>query len=217
MRLGVNYIDKLDFLAAYPEARVSAFKALTIKNSFKAAGLVLVNPEPVLEKLNIRLRTPTLIPERPSSQSSVFTPKTPATVAELLKQASSVKSLIKYRSESPPTPTKQAVDQVFKACQIAITNVLLLAQENKQLRAENEKQKQKRRRSNRQIPALVGLSVQEAQDFTQAPEPPIQPTAPSPAPPTQPIQQAVAPARRRQYTCSICGEVGHKSPTCPVR
>jgi hypothetical protein len=125
--------------------------------------------------------------------------------------------LLKYRSESPPTPTKQAVDQVFKAYQIAMTNVLLLAQENKQLRAENEKQKQKRRRSNRQIPALAGLSVQEAQDLTQALEPYIQPTAPSLVAPEQPIQQAVAPARRRQYTCSICGETGHKSPTCPAR
>jgi DDE superfamily endonuclease. len=217
MRLGINHIDKLDFLAVYPQARTDAFKITTIKNSFTAAGLVPVNPEPVLEKLNIRLRTPTPMPERPSSQSSVFTPKTPATIAELLKQASSVKSLLKYRSESPPTPTKQAVDQVFKACQVAMNNVLLLAQENASLRAANEKQKQKRRRSNRQIPAIAGLSVQEAQELTQAPEPYIQPTAPSLPTTTQPIQRAAAPARRRQFTCSICGEIGHKSNKCLVR
>jgi hypothetical protein len=34
IRLSVNHIDKLDFLVAYPEARASAFQALTIKNSF---------------------------------------------------------------------------------------------------------------------------------------------------------------------------------------
>ena len=85
MRLGVSHVDKLDFLAAHPEARASAFKAHIINNSFEAADLVPVSPEPVLQKLSIRLRVPSPIPERPSSRSCVFTPKTPATVAELLK------------------------------------------------------------------------------------------------------------------------------------
>ncbi|OQE05281.1 hypothetical protein PENFLA_c249G03241, partial [Penicillium flavigenum] len=39
---------------------------------------------------------------------------------------------------------------------------ILLAEENKELRAANEKQKQKRTRSRKQIPAEEGLSVQEA-------------------------------------------------------
>ena len=217
MRLGVNHIDKLDFLATYPEARASAFQAHIIKNSFAAASLVPINLERVLSKLNIRLQTPTPSGSRPSSQSSAFTPKTPATIAELLKQASSVKGLLKYRSESPPTPTKQAVDQVFKACQIAMTNVLLVAQENKQLRAENEKQKQKRRRSNRQILGLVGPSVQEAQEHLHAYEAGLQPRAPSPATPGQPIPPAAAPAQRRQFTCSLCNQIGHRANQCLVR
>lgn len=53
MRLGISYIDKLDFLAAYPQARINTFKSETIQNSFRAAGLVPFNPEPVLSKLNI--------------------------------------------------------------------------------------------------------------------------------------------------------------------
>ncbi|OQE36769.1 hypothetical protein PENCOP_c011G05630, partial [Penicillium coprophilum] len=55
---------------------------------------------------------------------------------------------------------------------------ILLAKENKELRATNEKQKQKRTRSRRQIPAEEGLSVLEAsiligqqQEATQAPPP----------------------------------------------
>ena len=57
MRLGINHINKLDFLEAYPLARIEAFRPDTIKSSFTAAGLVPFDPEQVFSKLNIRLRT----------------------------------------------------------------------------------------------------------------------------------------------------------------
>lgn len=53
MRYGINYIDKLDFLEAYPYARIEAFKPETIKNSFAAASLTLYDPDRVLQQLNI--------------------------------------------------------------------------------------------------------------------------------------------------------------------
>jgi hypothetical protein len=52
-RLGVNHIDKFDFLEAFPAAHKSTFQAETIKNSFAGAGLVLFNPDRVLSKLDI--------------------------------------------------------------------------------------------------------------------------------------------------------------------
>jgi hypothetical protein len=59
MRNGINHIDKLDFLEAYPLARIDASKSESIKNSFGAAGLVPFSPERVISKLDIQLRTPT--------------------------------------------------------------------------------------------------------------------------------------------------------------
>ncbi|KAJ5267711.1 hypothetical protein N7478_010519 [Penicillium angulare] len=59
MRNGINHIDKLDFLEAYPSARIEAFHSDTIKNSFGAAGLVPFYPDRVISKLDIQLRTPT--------------------------------------------------------------------------------------------------------------------------------------------------------------
>ena len=73
MRARINYIDKLDFLEAYPTARIEAFKSETIKNSFAAAGLMPYNPNRVISKLDIRLRTPT----PPSSRGSEWELKTP--------------------------------------------------------------------------------------------------------------------------------------------
>lgn len=54
-QMGYNHIDKLDFLAAYPQARAEAFIPETIQNNFAAAGLVPINAERVLSRLNISL------------------------------------------------------------------------------------------------------------------------------------------------------------------
>ena len=59
MCLGINHINKLDFLEAYPHAQIEAYKPNTIKNSFAAAGLVPYDPDHVISELDIRLHTPT--------------------------------------------------------------------------------------------------------------------------------------------------------------
>ena len=66
MRMGINHIDKLDFLTAYPQARDEAFRPTIVQNAFAAAGLVPYNPDRVLSQLNIQLKTPT----PPGSRSS---------------------------------------------------------------------------------------------------------------------------------------------------
>lgn len=53
---GFNHIDKLDFLEAYPDARKQAFAPTTIKNGFRATGLVPFDPEEVLKRFTIQLK-----------------------------------------------------------------------------------------------------------------------------------------------------------------
>ncbi|ODM14863.1 hypothetical protein SI65_09615 [Aspergillus cristatus] len=164
MRQRINHIDKLDFLSAYPQACKEAFKMDNIKNGFMATGLVPYSPERVLAQLNIYLKTPT----PPGSQSSNSNPKTPHNLKQLEKQESTVKKLLRQHSNSPPTPAKAAMDQVFRSCQMAMNNVAILAKENHDLRAANEKQQQKRKHSHRQIAYKGGLSIQEAQGIIQS-------------------------------------------------
>ena len=57
---------------------------------------------------------------------------------------------------------------------------ILLAKENKELRAANEKQKQKRTSSRKQIPAKEGLSVQEASALITEPVEAVEPPPPHP-------------------------------------
>ena len=70
-RCGYNHIDKFDFLDDYKRARLEAFhQPVIIQNIFAASGLVPVDAERVLSKLNISLRTPTPLSSRLSSRSS---------------------------------------------------------------------------------------------------------------------------------------------------
>jgi hypothetical protein len=161
-RTGYNHIDKCDFLENYQHARLEAFqKPSIIQNSFAASGLVPVDAERVLSKLNISLRTPSPPSSRPSSRSSQFTPKTPRTVVQLQKQALLLKDLLHRRLNTPPSPINSVVNQIIKGAYLSLHSAALLTQDNANLRAANEKVVNKRNRSHKQIPCKEGLTVEE--------------------------------------------------------
>src|SRR5699024_1323521 len=163
MQHGYNHVDKLDFLEAYPEARKKAFTINNIKNGFRATGLVPLNPEEVLGRFTIQLRTPT----PPGSQSTNSDPKTPHNLKQLQKQEATIKRLLREHTRSSSTPIKAALKQLFKGCEMAMNSAIFFAHENKELRASNEKQIQKKKRSRKQIATEEGLSIQEGQDLIQ--------------------------------------------------
>jgi hypothetical protein len=208
MRSRVNSINKLEFLEAYPTARIEAFKSETIKNSFAAAGLLPYNPNRVLSKLDILLRTPT----PPSSRGSDWEPKTPSNYVQLQKQASSIKALLKERSKSPSSPLNSAINQVLKACQITMQSAAILEKEVSDLRAENEKKKRNRTRSTRQISSQEGLTVSDASILLAQPD---QAGLAQASYTAGPAPASLQPRTRALPTCSICGTKGHKLTTCP--
>jgi hypothetical protein len=216
-RVGYNHIDKFDFLDDYQRARLEAFQPNTIRNSFVATGLNPVNAERVLSKLNISLRTPTPPSSRPSSRSSQFTPKTPKTVAQLHKQASSLRQLLKQRSNSPPTPSKILLDRIIKGHMIALHNTALLAQDNTNLRAANEKKRQKRNRSNRHIPCEEGLTAEEGLQLIEQLNQPVEGDGVVSHTQGELPSQADLPRTRAPPRCSGCGEVGHRINRCKNR
>ena len=88
---------------------------------------------------------------------------------QLEKQASSIKALLRIRLRSPPSPLNSAINQVLKAYQIIMQSAALLEKEVSDLRAENEKKKQKRTRSTRTIVHEGDLSVQEVRELRLEP------------------------------------------------
>ena len=99
-----------------------------------------------------------------------------------------------------------------KAYEIIANDVLLVRKENYDLRAANEKEKQKRKRSNKQISIEQGITREEAQAFVQGQIETSQAVTTAPAEPELPASQAVV---RRQFRCSGCGVEGHKINRCP--
>jgi hypothetical protein len=90
----------------------------------------------------------------------------------------------------------------------------LLEKEVSELRAKNEKKKQRRTRSTRQIPAEEGLSVLEASTLIAQPEQAGLALVPREAGPALAPSQ---PRTRALPTCSVCGVKGHKLTACPTR
>jgi hypothetical protein len=213
-RCNINHIDKLDFLEAFPRARAEAFKPSTIQNAFEGAGLVPYDPEKVNSKLDVQLRTPTPPGSRPGSQSSAWSPKTPANLRQLNRQASSIKTMLSRQLQSPLSPTERAFDQLIKGTQLAMHNAAILHQEIRDLRAENEIKKQKRNKSTRRIAQSEGFSNHEGREafnsLNQAIEAPNAPPAESASSTSQPI-------RRAPPRCSDCNQIGHNRTRCPNR
>jgi hypothetical protein len=210
MRNGINHIDKLDFLAAYPTARAEAYKPATIQNAFAAAGIVPYDPDRVISLLNIHLKTPT----PPGSSSSAWSPTTPHNLKQLTRQASSMKALLKQGSRSPPTPTKSTLDQLIKGSEKAMYQVAFLTKELRDLRAANEKQKQKSQRSTKRLSHAGGLSIQEARELISHPN---QAGEASNSVGAEAEASTPRPPQRAPPRCSDCNTLGHRRTRCPNR
>jgi hypothetical protein len=89
-RSRINYISKETFL---PASKSAYYKAITAGNTcsrFRATGLVPNNPDAVLSKLDVRLRTPT----PPQWDSIVWEAKTPHNAREVEEQSMLLRNCI---------------------------------------------------------------------------------------------------------------------------
>jgi hypothetical protein len=207
MRNRVNYIDKQDFLEAYYTARTETMNQSNIYSSFAATGVVPYDPERVLTKLNTQLRIPTPPPATALNQGP-WIPETPYNTAQLELQSKAIKDYIKRRTRSPPSPTDLVLNQLVKGCQIAINSTVLLAEENRQLRAENERQKKKRAKRRLYIATGGVLTVQEGLDLSQIANEGLQSGV---------ATQEATVQMRAPRTCSLCRSQSHTARTCPTK
>ena len=70
--------------------------------------------------------------------------ETPHNIAELQQQTTLIRRYLKQRMQSPPSPTEQALTQLVKGCEMAMSSAILFASENEKLQVENQCQKKKR-------------------------------------------------------------------------
>lgn len=159
IRVGINHIDKRDFLAAYKIIRPQALSESLVRSAFEALGLVPFNPERVLDTIRIRPYTP---PDAPPLNAPQWDPTTPHDLQQLEQQVHTMKTMLERHSKSPPAPTDRVLNQLVKGCQMAMQNAVLLSAENERLRKANERQKHERMLKRRFVSKATTLTIAEA-------------------------------------------------------
>ncbi|CAG8971644.1 hypothetical protein HYALB_00003112 [Hymenoscyphus albidus] len=165
VRAGTYHIDKPDFLSIYRVARTSTMVKNTICNGFATTGLVPYNPDQVLSKLHTQLHTPT--PPLLSPNLLPWVPETPHNTYEADQQTQTIKASIKRRTNVLSSPTAIALDQLVKGCKMAMQSATVLAEENRRLRAESERQKKKKTVRRQYIATGGVLTGQEGRELIQ--------------------------------------------------
>jgi hypothetical protein len=107
-----------------------------------------------------------------------------------------------------------AIQQLIRGCEMAMHSAARLAKENQDLRAANEKGKEKRKRSRRQMTPNEGLCIQEARDLIQAGNERNNEVG-GPSASSMPLH--LEPPKRAPPRCSNCFIIGHTRVRCPTR
>ena len=65
-------------------------------------------------------------------------------ITELEHQTEALRTLLKHCMNSPPSPTDQVLNQLIKNCQLAMHSTVILTNKNQELKVTNQKQWQKK-------------------------------------------------------------------------
>ena len=202
----INHIDKHEFLPLYRQARQEALHQNNIQAGFAATGLVPYSPDRVLAQLHTEYQTPS--PQRSPQSNTSWAAETPHNIAELQQQAALLRRYLKQRTHSPPSPTEQALSQLVKGCEMAMSSAVLLTSENEKLRVENQRQKRKRAKRRTYIARGGVLSGAEGASRAQAGQTRREEAV---------TEAAAEQPQRAVRKCSMCKSTEHTARTCPRR
>jgi hypothetical protein len=101
IRCSITHVFKTEFFPAFYAAFQATMTEENIRAAFRGAGLIPINPERIVSKLDIRLQTPTPAEEE-VDPSTPWVSKTPKTVLEAQYQSEYLQRRIcRHHSSSP--------------------------------------------------------------------------------------------------------------------
>jgi hypothetical protein len=208
MRMHINHVSKLEFLCGFREAFFVSMTEKNIQGGFAGAGLVPYDPERVISKLDVKLRTPTPLSSRAGTpQPWVF--QTPHNPREATSQSTLIKTRIANHQNSSPTSMLAAVDQLTKGTMAVMHEVALLRSEVSSLRKANEALSKRRRAKRTRVQLGGSLAVQDAKDLLEQ-----KAVVGEVAQETQLDGGSAGGVRTRVRCCGVCGKPGHNARTC---
>jgi hypothetical protein len=200
-RSRIYYIDKETFLPAFKAAFEKTFTQENICAGFRGAGLVPYNPDAVLSKLDVRLRTPT----PPAPGTVPWEAQTPRNAREIEAQSTLIRNRIQNYQGSPASSLDEQVKQLSKGAQQIAYNMVLVQEEIGRLRDAVDTLTKRKTRKRRYVRAEETLTVGEVSDLIGAKEGGSR-------------EEGETPAKRvrAERRCGRCSEIGHNSRTCKV-
>jgi hypothetical protein len=125
--------------------------------------------------------------------------------------------MLARRSYSPSSPSKHALDELIKGCELAIYNTAFTLKELNDLRAESQVQALKKSWLKRQMAPVQGLQVQEARVLIALRNEQLNQEGGGGKEANQATPLTLEPQKRAPPTCSECNIQGHIRTRCPNR
>ncbi|KAJ3527259.1 hypothetical protein NM208_g10786 [Fusarium decemcellulare] len=210
IRCSITHVSKTEFFPAFYAAYQATMTEQNIRSSFRGAGLVPLDPESVVSKLDVQLRTPTPAEEE-AGPSTPWVSKTPKTVLEAGSQSEYLERRIRRHQSSSPESIIEAMKSLTKAVKGNMHEVALLRAEVQDLRQANEILSRRRRAKRRRLQKGGVMTVEDGRQAIDQMDVNAQVAAESSRRGGR--GRSVGPGVRR---CGICGKPGHNARTCQV-
>lgn len=206
IRASTNHITKTEFFVAFKAAHDKTFTKDNIKAAFRGAGIVPWDPESVISKLDVRLRTPMLsVPVSPQQWES----PTPSHAQQTIQQSRFIQGRVSAHQGSSPTPIISAIDQLAKGSQAMAHKITFLEDRVRTLEKANTALAKRRRAKRTRVQLGGALSIEDSQAIIKEKEKGKRPAAEMAGGAEEEVRGG--PSKRR---CGNCGETGHNARTC---
>lgn len=159
-RVGIKIIQKEDFLLAFRAIHNSVFSEKHCKAAWEGAGLIPLNANTVISRLDVRPVTPL-----PRQETEAWVSQTPRTAKESLRQIEYVQKAILAHDDTDPQHIFAAMMSAMKDHESQVHSQALIAKQLDETMAANARlsvrAKQKRKRIQKGDQGLVGDDIFE--------------------------------------------------------
>lgn len=197
----ITHVDKKAFLATFQPVYNKAISKSNILSSFRATGLVPLNPEAVLLRLEVKPRTPT--PPLPGPTN--WQPKTPTNAIKIDSQTTLIVKRIREHKSSSPNSIIEMVLQVKRgSAKMDYSHTLLEARIAK-LEQANQAASERKKRKKKRIQEGRSLSQAEAEELLRKKDAEADAKGEG---------AQVGSSSRGKRCCKTCGKTGHNKRIC---
>jgi hypothetical protein len=206
IRNHINHVTKLEFLPAVKAAYNRSFTPANIRSAFQGAGLIPHQPDVVLSKLDVQLRTPT---PPAALAEALWEARTPSNVRELEAQSTLIRERVRRHKSSSPASIIEMLDQFKKGAKVMMLSAELMRDRITSLESANESASARRQRKKKRIQHQGVLTKGAGEDILTLREAEQQTAREK----RQTGEQSGL-SRQALARCSKCRETGHNARTC---